>query len=298
MRIRQLEYFIAVAETGSMREAADKLFVAAPSISAQIASLEAELSGALFHRHPRGVSLTQPGRVLLDRAKDVLASLDSARVETRAAITGFGGVLTFGTILSVAAGLLPRALAALSQTNPSVDVVLHEFRSTESLEEAALTGSLDFAIGPEPQVDFPHTLELGNEEMVLVVPPSIATQKPSSVSVTELADERWVTFKKDHGLRVLMESQFLTFGISPRTSVATSQTDVAIQLAAAGLGPTLVPRNVVPQELSGLIRSLDPVQERALFGYARADFSSLTKKFFREVTRGLDCPPPETRSHC
>jgi DNA-binding transcriptional LysR family regulator len=288
MRIRQLEYFVAIADAGSMREAAERLFVAAPSMSSQIALLEAELGGPLLERHPRGVTLTQTGRVLYRHARKVLDALQEARTQTRAAITERGGVLTFGTILSLAAGIAPQALAALSQSRPHVDVVLDEYRSAEALEAAALTKNLDFVIGPEPRAAFPYVQELGTEEIVLVVPPRLAAGHKGPVELSSLAEEPWVTFKEDHGLAILMESQFMKSGIAPSRSVSTAQTDVAIRMAAAGLGITLVPRNVVPIDVKMLIRSLEPRVERRLYGYARTPFSDLTSEFFSVVAAALD----------
>lgn len=288
MRIRQLEYFVAIADTGSMREAAEQLFVAAPSLSSQISLLEAELGGSLFERHARGVTLTQSGRTLYRHARKVLGALQEAGTETRAAITGQGGVLTFGTILSLAAGVAPKALAALSRSRPSVDVVLDEYRSAEALEAAALTNNLDFVIGPEPRVDFPHIQELGTEEIVLVIPPHLTTENNRSVELSTLAEAPWVTFKEDHGLAILMESQFMKSGITPSSSVSTSQTEVAIRMAAAGLGVTLVPRNVVPADVVKLVRSLNPRFERKLYGYARTPFSALTSEFFAAVAATLE----------
>lgn len=288
MRIRQLQYFIAIAESGSMRAASERLFVSAPSLSSQIALLETEMGGPILERHPRGVSLNQTGRVLYQHAQGVLAALDETLIETRAAAAGQGGVLTFGTILSIAAGITPQALAVLSVTHPRVDVILDEYRSAEALEAAALTENLDFVIGPEPRVAFPYMHEFGVEEIALVLPPRLAGIHAGPMALQSLADESWVTFKDNHGLSILMESAFLRSGISPATSVATSQTDVAIRMAAAGLGITLVPRNVVPSDVAHLTRSLDPKVERRLVGYSKSPFSDLTLEFFKAVKTILE----------
>src|SRR5512140_3175226 len=106
MNLRQLEYFAAVSEAGSITRAAERLFVSQPSLSQQISALEQELGGALLERLPRGVRLTAAGQRLLPEAHATLRHARRARRAVRMAFELEAGQLEVATITSAAAGIL------------------------------------------------------------------------------------------------------------------------------------------------------------------------------------------------
>jgi DNA-binding transcriptional LysR family regulator len=107
VRLRQLEYFIAVAEHGAITKAAAALFVAQPSLSSQITALEHEIGGPLLDRLPRGIRLTPAGREFLMEARATVAAADRARRRARSVLDATSGEFDLATVLSVAAGVLP-----------------------------------------------------------------------------------------------------------------------------------------------------------------------------------------------
>src|SRR5437870_486050 len=110
MEMHQLRYFVAVARTGSFSRAAEACHVSQPSLSQQIQKLERSLKQKLFDRLGRRVILTEPGRVLLDRAIVILAEVDDATRRLREGDEERGGRMAVGAIPTIAPYLLPAAL--------------------------------------------------------------------------------------------------------------------------------------------------------------------------------------------
>ncbi|HWM12249.1 MAG TPA: LysR family transcriptional regulator, partial [Solirubrobacteraceae bacterium] len=121
--LRQLRYFVAVAEEGSLTRAAARLHVAQQSLSQQIRTLEAQLGAALFERSSRGVALTDVGAVLLREARPVLAQAERAVEAVRRAARGEQGELRVGFLGSVANYFMPPVVRAFRERHP--DVTLH-----------------------------------------------------------------------------------------------------------------------------------------------------------------------------
>jgi len=283
MRLRQLTYFVAVADHGSIRKAADALFIAQPSLSAQLAALEREVGGPLLNRQARGVTLTPAGRVFLREARVTLAAAERAKRFASLALGGEQGDLRFATVLSIAAGLVPDALLAWRARRPGVRAFLQEYRSSTELERYTLQGLHDFAVGPKPSAKFEVTEFIGSEEFVVVLPQGDELLDAQAVDIAELGGRPWVLFSRDHGLSNIHDDIFTTAGIAPESAVFTSQTDVAVRLATVGLGPTIVPDNVVPQPLRRYARSLATPLIRDLYVYGTAPIPGLAKAFLDEL---------------
>lgn len=283
MRLRQLEYFVAVADHGSIRRAADALFLTQPSLSVQLAALEREVGGLLLNRQARGVTLTPAGRVFLREARTTLAAAERAKRFAGLALGGEQGDVRFATVLSIAAGLVPDALLAWRRQRPGVRAFLQEYRSSADLERSMLQGLHDFAIGPRPSVAFEVTEFVGTEEFVVVLPNGDPLLEAPSVDIGTLGDRPWVLFAREHGLSSVLDKIFAAAGIAPESAVSTSQTDVAVRLATVGLGPTIVPRNVVPPPLQQFTRSMTDPLLRELYMYATAPIPTLARDFLGEL---------------
>ena len=279
MRLRQLEYFIAVAEHGSITKAAAALFVAQPSLSSQITGLEREIGGPLLDRLHRGIRLTAAGREFLTEARATVAAADRARRRARSVLDATSGEFDLAAVLSVAAGVLPAAISRWQTDAPDAQVRLHEYRHANELEAAAAAGLHDLAVGPEPQQPFVDKQLVGREEFVVVLPRTDPALAESSVNVAQLADRAWVLFGPQHGLSTVVSSICAAAGVVPRGTVFTEQTDAAVRLAVAGIGPTIVPGNVVTEDLRQYCRPLREPFHRALYAYSPAPFSSLARTF-------------------
>src|SRR5580692_1189728 len=134
MEIRRLRYFLAVAEEMSFTRAAERLHIAQPPLSIQIRALEQEIGARLFDRDQRHVFLTQAGKHLLDRAKGILASVESAKAEVRCAALGEVGSLHLGYASSAMfTSSLTSAIKQFQTGFPHVLLTLHEMTSLDQL---------------------------------------------------------------------------------------------------------------------------------------------------------------------
>jgi DNA-binding transcriptional LysR family regulator len=274
MNIRQLACFVAVVDEGSFTRAARAIGIAQPSLSQHIRALEDELTGRLIERLPRGIALTPAGRALLPEARAAVRAVERGRRGARAALALESGDLEIATVLSMAVGLLPRYIRIWRERYPDIGIRLHEFRHRSLLEDAVEQGVADFAIGPLPVRTWEGPLEvIAWEEFVVVVPPTDPLAVRRSIRLEELADREWVLYHQDHGLAGILEEICRRAGFTPRGSVRTSQAEGAARLASAGLGPALVPDNIVLPGIEGSVLRLEPRLIRDVAAYARTEWS-------------------------
>ncbi|MBO0849365.1 MAG: LysR family transcriptional regulator substrate-binding protein, partial [Pseudonocardia sp.] len=194
------------------------------------------------------------------------------------------GELDVATIYSISLGVLPPVLRAWRRAYPDVHVRLLEFRHADELRAAMEAGRADVAVGPLPP-DWDGTVrEIGSEKFVLVLPPDDpAAADGPCLDLRTLADRGWVHYAPGHGLAELLDRACAAAGFTPRAAVRTEQTATAPILAAAGLGPTLTPANVIPARFDGALRWPDPPITRALAGYARTGPDALTHAFLDDL---------------
>jgi DNA-binding transcriptional LysR family regulator len=279
MNLRQLEYFVTIAEVGSFTLAAERLLVSQPSLSQQIRTLERELGGALLERLPRGVRLTAAGQELLSEARATLLHAERGRRSVRQALELEVGQLEVAVTTSAAAGILPVVLRNWQQRHPEIEVTLLEFPHRRALDEAVRDGAGDVAVGSQPESWTGQVERLGWEEFVVVLPDGDPLLEGEAIGLAALADRRWVHFARAHGLAEVVDVCCASAGFSPRVAVRTSQVAAAPLFAAAGIGPTLVPSHIVPSALLRLARPASPPTIRAICAFTRGDWTPLTASF-------------------
>jgi DNA-binding transcriptional LysR family regulator len=280
VNLRQLQYLVAIADEGSFSRAAERLFVAQPSLSQQIKSLEAELGGQLLERLPKGTRLTAAGKAFVADARLAVTHAAHAARNARSALGLEAGELEVATVTSVAFGVLPPAFELWHRRYPATTLALREFQHRRALDDAVRTGVGDIAVGPRPAQWAGPVVDLGWEEFVVILPPTDPlAERRRTVALEELADRDWVLFGPDHGLTELVLEVCARAGFVPRRRVQTGQVVAAAHLAAAGFGVSLVPSNVVPYELKASIRRLKSPVVRQLVAFARQDWTPLARAF-------------------
>ncbi|MFJ3792549.1 LysR family transcriptional regulator [Kitasatospora sp. NPDC090091] len=290
--LRQLEYLVAVVDTGSFTRAAELLHVTQPALSHQVRALEKAVGGTLLERLPRAVRLTPMGRSVLPHARAALA--DAERLQAAARLTAGldGGELELATVYSVGLGILPPVLRAWRRDHPGVRIRLREFAHNDELRAAMTAGQADLAIGtPPPDWEGPIR-ELGVEEFVLALPAESGAGERGSVALADLADRDWVHYAPGNGLADLVDEACAEAGFRPRAAVRTEQTAAAPLLAAAGLGPALVPANIVPLGFDGVVRRPEPPVRRPLVAYTRTRPDPLSAAFVELLARQACLLPP------
>lgn len=295
--LRQFSYFLAVAEEGSFSRAAARMHVAQPSLSQQVRALEAELGTPLFDRLPRVVRLTPAGRAVLPHAELTVRSAARARGAAQAAVGVEAGELEISTIRSLAAGLLPDLIRRWRVKHPETTIHLKEASHRSTAEEWVREGICEIGIGPRPKRWSGPIKSLGWEEFVVVLPENDPPLGRAQITLGELADRRWVLFDPDHGLSevvaracALADPPFV-----PSAAVFTSQVDAAAELAAAGVGPAVVPATSVPDALGSAAVPIRPRLGRELTVYGRAEWSGLAARF-TELLDEMSWPKAPRRS--
>ncbi|MGA5823157.1 LysR substrate-binding domain-containing protein [Kitasatospora sp. NPDC094028] len=292
--LRQLEYLVTVVDTGSFTRAAEQLHVTQPALSHQIRALESTLGGALLERLPRGVRPTPTGRAVLPHARGALAEAERLTVAAGRAAGLEEGELEVAVVYSVSLGLLPPVLRAWRRRHPGVRIRLREYAHADRLQEAMAAGRADVGIGPAPEGWEGPIRELGVEEFTVVVSADdpLADRPAASVALAELTERAWVHYAPDNGLADLLDQVCARAGFRPRAAVRAEQTSAAPLLAAAGLGPALVPADIVPPHFDGVLLRPDPPIRRVLTAYTRTRPDALTVAFADLLAQQARVNPP------
>lgn len=246
MKLRQIETFVAVAEHGSFRRAAELLHRSSSAVSVHVRQLEDELGLPLLERTTRRVVLTAAGRTLLARCRSALADLQSVAQDLKEEAALGCGRVSIGCAPSVSMYRLPPILAAFQEAHPGVTLQLHECFAQRMYHDV-LEHVTDFAIGPRlPGLkDFAFRPIL-LDPVVAVLPYARPWRGRSSVRLDELAGLPLVSMTRDSAMRIQIEQAFRAQGIpfEPRFEVVHHQT--LFSLVENRLGVTLLPRISVP----------------------------------------------------
>ena len=252
MDLRQLRYFVAVAEAGHITRAAQALGLQQPPLSQQIRVLEGEIGAALFSRHPKGVTLTAAGRELLPLARRQLQGLDPLRAHMHQVARGQRGVLSVGFTSSAAAhAYTPALLRDCRREHPNIELRLSEGNAAE-LTQAVTVGTLDCALLRAP-VGRPDDLVFEtrlSEPALLALPidhPILRHHGPRrAVPLAELQGQRLILVRRPGapGLYANLLARLQQLGIDVEVVAEVERMITNLNLVAAGVGVSLVPASM------------------------------------------------------
>ena len=256
MELRHLRYFVAVAEERHFGRAAERLHIAQPPLSQQIRRFEEELGEPLLYRTTRSVELSPAGAVLLERAREILAAVDSAIEDARRAARGEYGRLAIGFTGSSTYEMLPSLAVALRRELPGVVLDLRGELLTPAQVERLVDGTLDLGLLRPPVHERDLAVEvLRSEPLIAVLPESHRLAAADAVPLDELASEPFVTYPS-HFRSVLhdaVEDACAAHGFKPLAAHEVSETATLVSFVAAGLGVSLVPASVGNMTVRGAI---------------------------------------------
>jgi len=256
--IRQLQYFVAVAEEEHVGRAAERLHISQSPLSRQIAQLEEKLGLTLFERSLQRIRLTRDGRTFLTETRAFL--VHATRLEAMARRLGRGdeGGLCIGYIdNAMHAGVLPDGLRTLRAERPQVHVALYNLHSAEQVE-GLRQRSLDIALLCEPPAPDDADLDCAlvrSEPMLLALPDSHPLAALSTLAPADLAAQDWILVR--HKETALQHDNFIAecarAGFTPRVRMEATEPMTALGLVGAGLGIAMVQQGLRHQAPPGVV---------------------------------------------
>ncbi|KAB2340172.1 LysR family transcriptional regulator [Actinomadura rudentiformis] len=237
MDLNTLRQFLVVARLEHLSRAADELHIAQPSLSRTIARLESELGTPLFDRAGR-LRLNDTGKLFRGHVERSLGELDAGRrAVAEAAGEGFGSVrLASETFLA-----LTGPLAAFKRAHPSVEIELHQMPA-EEMARRLRAQDIDLCVASQPiRAEEVEAVQLSDEAVWLATPLDHPLAGRTSVSVDELAGQPFITARKGHWQRRLLDRLFAERDLVPKIVCEGDEPAAIAELISAGLGIGLVP---------------------------------------------------------
>jgi DNA-binding transcriptional LysR family regulator len=244
--LRHLRYFVAVAEELHFGRAAKRLGIAQPPLSITIQRLEGELEVTLFERTSRRVQLTDAGRRLLEKARDILADVGRVPGEVQRAARGETGSLTVAFAASVMFLSLPKIVRRFREQFPRVRLELLELPTGPQIL-ALRAGTLDIGFLREPPADpVLHTETMMRERLVLALSKRHPLARRARVRLEDVAHDDFVLFPSDvaPGLYAQVLALCAEAEVTPRVVQTSRELYTTVSLVEAGMGVTIVPASV------------------------------------------------------
>ena len=288
--VRALECLVAVADSGSITEAARTLFLSQPAVSHQLALLEREAGTALFVREPRGVRLTPAGRAAVGHARRAVEAAASAIRSGRTVSEAMGGSLRLACAQSFVSVLAP-VIREWHLHRADVQISLRESMSARQVHGFIESDEVDVGLLPAPVPDRFTVTEVAEEEIVLIAPLGHPLAEQPAVRVEDLDGVPLVHFVVENSLSTWLDHAFARAGVRPVPVIRTSVTTIAPQLAAAGLGVAVCPVSALSDGFPAAVRSFSPRWTRRLVAVTPAEPDPLVARFVVDLRRhGVPVP--------
>lgn len=247
MNLEQLQAFVEVAQLGNFTRAAERLHLAQPSLSRQIATLESDLGAPLVTRARTGSTLTTAGEALLPLARRMLADADSVRREL-AELAGLErGRVRLGATPTLCISLVTEVLSVFHAAHPAIELHLSEQGSWRLLDELA-AGELDLALittADAPAERFDVTPLLAEELVVISSAASDPLVVGEAITLAEVARLPLVFFGSSYDVRVMTDAAFAAAGLDPEVVLEGAEMDAVLRFVERGLGVAIVPATVL-----------------------------------------------------
>ena len=285
--LKQLRYFIAVADSGTVSGAAQALAISQSAVTEAIRELEADLGLTLFVRHPRGLDITQKGHQFLRHAQGILASVSDARQALAQEGEPLTGALHVGVTSLVAGYVLSDILARFRRANPQVEVTALE-DSGDHLEHLLVGGELDVAVMVTSNMRDRMALQaeiIDTSPYQLWLPNGHDLVTRPSVAIEDLADQPMIMLRVDE-IEEATARLLSAFGTRPRIAFRTRSVEAVRSLVATGAGVALLPElvyrrwslegdRIVSRDVSGRL----PVVQVGTVWRKGAPLSRVTREF-------------------
>ena len=241
IKLKDLRYLVAVADTRHFGRAAEKCFVSQPTLSAQLKKLEDYLGVQLIERQPGNVTLTEAGEQIVARARRMLEASEEVVTLARAHRDPLAGRLRVALLPTIGPYLLPRVALPLRKTLPRLELRLYEYQTAQMLQKLE-GGEIDLGILALPvDVEGFETRELYTESFTVAVPDQHRLAKRDSVRVDDLDGETLLLLEDGHCLRDQALEVCSRVGTHEKQDFRATSLETLRQMVATGAGITLLP---------------------------------------------------------
>lgn len=296
MELRQLEYFVAVAEERSFTRAALRERVAQPAVSAQIRRLEGQVGEALFERSSRDVRLTQAGTALLPHARAALSAVRAGQAAVDEVADLVRGSVAIGTVtlhpVDIAA-----LMAAFHADHPNIEITLGADNSDVLLEKLA-DGRLDaviVSIGVDEHPPGLHVEVITDEVIDAAVAPTHRLAKRRTLTLADLCEHPLISLPVGTGLRSRLDSACAAAGLQPRIAFEATSPLELVALARHGLGAAILPRSMAHQGDLHPLRITPELRGRLVWAWRADAISPAARLFCARARREIRPAGPAVR---
>ncbi len=293
MDLRQLEYFVRVAELGSFTRASIALDIAQPALSRQVRLLEVELRQNLLVRNGRGAAPTEAGKLLLEHARGILHQVERAREELGRVRGALAGRVAIGLPPSLARVLTVPLTRAFRQQMPDAQLSISEGLSV-TMQEWLVNGRLDIAVlyNAQPATGIEAT-PLVDEDLMLVQPrpPGLPEDPPPPpITLQEVARLPLVIPSRPNAIRMHVEAEMAAIGCRPTIALEIDGVSAILDLVADGTGNAILSRNAVASSIKPsafTVRAIGqpPLRTRLSLATSSARPATLTQQATMELVR-------------
>lgn len=306
MNLRQIRYFVTVAQEKNFTRAAEILYISQPPLSRQIQLLEKSLEVRLFVRSSRPLRLTEAGKVFYEQAVQLLSRVEQMKRATQQVGKNERHSLSIGFVPSMLYGGLPSLVKRLRLLHPNLTIQLVELLSSQQAE-ALRTGLIDIGFG-RLRLNFPDIsrLVLREERLLLVLPPDHALAGPEHcpVALHQLEKESIILYPKEHrpnfGDSVL--SMMRDHNFQPKKTQEVSQLQTALGLVAADMGVCIAPVSIkgLRSDLCYRLLGDESLNIPVILNYRTNDNTEIIEQILDLLIESYECPHPWLKysQHC
>lgn len=254
MELRQLQYFLVVAEHLHFGRAAQELLMSQPPLTVAIKKLEHELGVQLFERTTRSVKLTVAGQLYRDRVTPLLSELEKAGAELAEVGAGLRGKLSVGFVSSASYAVIPSAVRLFKERRPNVELSLRPLTTDEQIE-LLLEGDLDIGVLRDPvRLPAVELAQIFAEPLVVALPATHELRSLAEIKISDIAGEDFILFpyKYMSGFYSLVHSLFDGFS-APRIIERAIHQETILGLVATELGISILPASVARFQMPEVI---------------------------------------------
>lgn len=266
MDARQLQYFLAVVDHGTVHRAAEELFVAQPSVSQTLRSLERDLGSPLFHRTGRRLVLTPSGEQLIGPARQVMRSLELARAKVEAVEGLRTGRLVLAAMPSQAVSPLSDMISEFSRQYPLVQVSVHAAGTPSEVENQLRTADVELGLvafpGSVPELEGIVARPVETQRFILVAAPDAQLPGGDPVSPASLTGQRLIVGQQGTGMRRAAD-RILAAATGSRAVVEIEHREAVLPLVLNGVGAAVLSESWrhLAQSAGAVVRELDYDEE-------------------------------------